>query len=311
LADWDGERASLEDLRASTLSEPTRDNVGVSVQHQASWRRLVVAGSARVEHNASFGNAAVPRGSIVYVVNEGRHSVGATTLHAAAGLGIKEPTLLQSFSPSPFFRGNPDLDPERSRSVEVAVEQRFASERAKVAVTWFNNRFKNLISTRTTNPATFEAQYFNIGNTRSRGAEFTAELAPVEALRARAGYTLLDSAIIDSTSPTSPVLKAGQPLFRRPRHSGYVDVTWTQGRWSANLAGVFISHYIDSDFSSLQPPLLENPGYSTWDARVVYRITRVISALLAIDNVGDADYMEPLGYQALQRAARVGVRVGF
>jgi len=48
---------------------------------------------------------------------------------AAGGLGIKEPTVLQSFSPSPFFRGNPNLLPERSRSAEVGVEQRFAGDR--------------------------------------------------------------------------------------------------------------------------------------------------------------------------------------
>jgi outer membrane cobalamin receptor len=311
LADWDGERASLEDVRAGTTTEPSRDNAGVSVQHQAVWRRWVVTGSGRFEHNASFGNAAVPRGSVVFVAHEGSGGLGSTMLHAAAGLGIKEPTLLQSFSPSPFFRGNPDLEPERSRSVEAGVEQRIGSDRAKIAVTWFHNRFENLISTRTTNPATFEAQYFNIGLSRAQGAEFSGEAAPLHSLRVRAGYTLLDSEILESTSPFSPVLKAGQPLFRRPRHSGFADIAWVHGRLSANLAGVFIGQYIDSDFSSFQPPLLENPGYNTWDARVAYQLTSHIDALLAIDNVANVDYMEPLGYQALQRAVRAGARIGF
>ena len=311
LVDWDGERALLQDLRANTTNEPSRDNVGVSVQHQAVWRRVVATGSVRVEHNASFGGATVPRGSLVYVAHDDANAIGVTALHIAAGLGIKEPTLLQSFSPSPFFRGNPDLDPERSRSVEAGIEQRLASNRVKLAATWFHNHFDDLISTRTTNPATFEAQYFNIGNTRARGVELTAELAPFEPLRVRAGYTLLDSTIIDSTSPASPVLKAGQPLFRRPKHSGFADISWNQGRLSATLAGVFIGEYVDSDFSSFQPPLVENPGYTVWDMRLAYRVTRVIRALLAIDNVANADYMEPLGYQALGRAARVGVRIGF
>jgi vitamin B12 transporter len=311
LADWDGERASLQDLRANTVNEPTRDNAGVSVQHQAVWRRVVASGGARFEHNASFGNAAVPRGSLVFVAHDGSSAVGATTLHVAGGLGIKEPTLLQSFSPSPFFHGNPDLDPERSRSVEAGAEQRLGFDRVKVSVTWFSNRFRNLISTRTTNPATFEAQYFNVGLTRARGAEVAGEVVPASPVRVRAGYTLLDSTIIDSTSPGSPVLKAGQPLFRRPRHSGFTEISWSEGRLSATLSGVFVGRFIDSDFSSLQPPLLENPGFKTWDARASYTLTKAITVLLAIDNVGDADYMEPLGYQALRRAVRAGVRVGF
>jgi vitamin B12 transporter len=312
LADWDGERASLEDVRAHTVNEPTRDNFGISVQHQAVWRRIVASGGARFEHNASFGNAAVPRGSVVLVARDAPSAAfGTTTVHVAGGLGIKEPTLLQSFSPSPFFRGNPDLDPEQSRSVEAGVEQRLGSDRVKASVTWFHNRFENLISTQTTNPATFEAQYFNVGLTRAQGAEFAAEVAPVTGLRARAGYTLLDAKIINSTSPNSAVLKAGQPLFRRPRHSGFTEISWSQRRLTATLSGVFVGPFVDSDFSSLQPPLLENPGFTTWDARVTYTVTKQITALLAIDNAADADYMEPLGYQALRRAVRAGVRVGF
>jgi len=33
--------------------------------------------------------------------------------------------------------------------------------------------------------------------------------------------------------------------------------------------------------------------------------------LLSIDNLANEDYMEPLGYRALGRAVRGGVRVGF
>jgi vitamin B12 transporter len=311
VADWDGERASLEDRLAQTTTPASRNNGGVSVQHQALWRRVVVTAGGRFEHNASFGNAAVPRGSLVVVAHEGSGAIGDARLHAAAGLGIKEPTLLQSFSPSPFFHGNPNLLPERSRSFEVGVEQRLASDRARVGLTWFDNRYRNLISTRTINPETFEAEYFNIGLSRARGAELSVDVAPLPALRARGGYTFLDSAVIDSTSPASAVLKVGQPLFRRPRHSGFVEASWSRGRLSADLTGVFIGQYVDSDFSSLQPPLLDNPGYTTWDARLSYRLTKQFTALFSVDNLANADYMEPLGYLALGRAARVGVRVGF
>ena len=94
-----------------------------------TWRRVSFAIGGRFEHNASFGNAFVPRGSVAYVVHTGgaESEAGATTVHVAAGKGIKEPTLLQSFSPSPFFLGNPDLKPERSRSVEVGIDQRLAA----------------------------------------------------------------------------------------------------------------------------------------------------------------------------------------
>ena len=311
LADWDGERATLIDQLASTNVPASRNNAGLSVQHQALWARTFVTVGARVEHNDSFGTAAVPRGSIVYVARTGGGPVGDTRLRASAGLGIKEPTVLQSFSPSPFFHGNPDLLPERSRTFEAGVEQRFASDRARVELTWFDNRFRNLIATRTTNPATFAAEYFNIGLTQARGAELAIDVAPLKVLRARGGYTFLSSEILESTSPSSAVFKVGQSLFRRPRQSGFVGVSWVSGPIVVDLNGVFIGTFVDSDFASLSPPILTNPGHTTWDGRVAYLLTKQVRAFLSIDNLADADYMEPLGYPALRRAVRAGVRVTF
>src|SRR4029077_20833444 len=110
-----------------------------------------------------------PRGSVAVVLRQGTGTIGETTVHANAGLGIKEPTLLQSFSLSPFFHGNPDLQPERSRTAEAGLEQRLGHERVKLGVVWFDNRFQDIIGLRTTNPATFAASYFNIGLTTARG----------------------------------------------------------------------------------------------------------------------------------------------
>ncbi len=311
LADWDGERADLQDRLAATLTSPARDNFGLSVQHQALWRRTFVTIGGRVEHNDSFGTAAVPRGSIAVVLHQGTGNFGETTVHANAGLGIKEPTLIQSFSPSPYFHGNPDLQPEHSRTVEAGLEQRLANDRAKIDVVWFDNRYRNLIGFQTTNPATFEASFFNIGLTSARGLEWGLEVAPAAGLRARAGYTFLDSNVIDSTSPNNVVLKSGQMLFRRPRQSGYAGISWHDERLTVDLNGVFLGSYVDSDFAGLQPPIVSNPGHTTWDARLSFKLLSQLSATAAIDNLADADYMEPLGYPALRRAIRVGLRVGF
>ena len=308
LADWDGERAELNDRLAGTTTSPSRDNFGWSVEHQALWPRVFVTVGGRVEKNANFGTAAVPRGAVAFVAHQSRGdaSFGATTIHANAGLGIKEPTLLQSFSLSPFFLGNPDLSPERSRTVEAGVEQRLAMDRVKVSVTWFDNEYRNLINTRVTNPATFSSQFFNIGLTQARGLETAFDVAPFRYLRARFGYTYLDSVIVDSTSPASAVLKAGQSLFRRPKNSGYVGVTWHDSRLTVDVNGVFLGSYVDSDFASLFPAILVGGNYATWDARFAYKL--FVTA--AIDNLANASYMQPLGYPALSRVARVGLRVG-
>jgi vitamin B12 transporter len=179
-----------------------------------------------------------------------------------------------------------------------------------VDVTWFDNRYRNIIGLQTIDPAAFTSQYFNVGLTRARGAELSGDVAIVRGLRAKSGYTFDDSAIVDSTS-SSPVFQPGKWAFRRPRHSGFVDLAWTGARASIDLAGTIVGRRVDSDFSSLVPALTSNDGYTQWDLRATVPLTRHFSVTGAIDNLADRQYMEPLGYPALGRAVRGGVRVRF
>jgi vitamin B12 transporter len=311
VADWDGERARLEDRLSGATTVNSRDNFGVSAQQQMLWPRVFVTVGGRIERNETFGTAAVPRATVVFVAHQSSGPVGETRIRASAGTGIKEPTMLESFSLSPYFRGNPDLKPERSRSLEAGIEQRVANDRAKFELTYFHNRFRDIISVITTNPSTFEGQYFNVGLTRAQGLEAGVEVAPVAAVRAHGAYTLLDSRIVESASPTDPLFGLGQQAFRRPRHSGYVGVGLNWKRVVADLNGVFIGKFVDSDFGLFDPPLVENPGHNTWDARLALTLTPRVTGTLAIDNLTDRDYSEPLGYQPLRRAIRAGLRVTY
>jgi vitamin B12 transporter len=247
----------------------------------------------------------------VYLARRSSDAIGETQLKANAGSGIKEPTMLESFSISPFFRGNPDLRPERSRSAEVGIEQRFAHDRAKAELTYFHNRFQDVISLVTTNPSTFEAQYANVGLTRARGLEAGVQARPVAAVYIRAGYTLLDSKILASERPNDVLFGLGRQAFRRPRHSGFATMGWTWKRATADLTGVFVGRFVDSDFGLFNPPLVENPGHDTWDSRFTLIVTPRLTGILSIDNLTDQDYSEPFGYQPLGRVVRAGFRVGF
>jgi outer membrane cobalamin receptor len=309
--DWDGERGTLTDALARTEVVARRDNVGWTLQHQALWPRLFAAASVRVEQNDSFGTATVPRVSAAFVVRPSRGAVGETRLKASAGRGIKEPTISQSYSPEPFFLGNPDLLPERSRSVDAGIEQRLAHDRLKIEATWFDGRFRNIISTRTLGFDPFRSQYFNIGETRARGLELAGDAAPVAAVRIRGGYTFMPSRVTLSTSPGNPVFAEGQWLFRRPRHAGYAEAVWSAGAATVSLTGAFVGRRVDSDFSALEPPITANDGHASWDLRAAYRLSGRVALTLAADNITNAEYMDPLGYPALLRAFRAGVRVGF
>lgn len=301
--DVNAERGVLTDRMAGSAVRAARDNFGWTAQHQWLGARASISSGLRIEQNDSFGTAVAPRVSVAYLASEN------TKLKFNAGLGVKEPTLLQSFSPSPFFLGNPDLEPERARSIDAGVEQRLFHQRLKVEGVWFDGRYRNIISTRTLSFTPFQSQYFNIGLTRAHGAELALDAAPVDALRVRGGYTLTLSRIAESTAPTNPVFAVGAWAFRRPRHSGFVEAIATVDRFSADLHGTFIGRRSDSDFSSLVPLISESAAYTTWDAGANYRVAGPVTFYARIENLADRDYMEPLGYPAWRRTARAGARL--
>ncbi|MFQ5694542.1 MAG: TonB-dependent receptor plug domain-containing protein, partial [Terriglobia bacterium] len=144
--EWDREQGAFGDRLFGALPvEAQRDNLGWTFQHQALWGRLFLTNGVRVEDNNSFGVSLVPRSSLAFFLRQSSGAVGTTKLKFNFGLGIKEPTLVESFSPSPFFLGNAELAPERVRSFDLGVEQRFWWDRAKLEVNWFDNRFRDLI----------------------------------------------------------------------------------------------------------------------------------------------------------------------
>jgi len=252
----------------------------------------------------------VPRVSTSVLVHPGHDAFGETRLKFNAGLGVKEPNMLESFSPSPFGLGNPDLLPERTRSVDIGVEQRLAGDRAKIEAVYFDNRYRNLVATRTISFTPFTSQYFNIGLTTARGVELSTEVAPVAAVRISGGYTLTDSEIVESTS-TSPVFAPGQPAFRRPRHHGFLQFGWTRNAVSVDLTGTFVGRRTDSDFFALATPVPSVDPYALWGLSGQYRITSLTAVFVRVDNLTDKEYMESFGYPSWRRTASAGVRVGF
>ncbi len=310
--EWDGERGSFGDrLFGGVPIKAQRDNFGWVVQHQAIWRRLTLTNGLRVENNDSFGTAVVPRSSVAYQLRSGGEEFGSTKLKFNFGLGIKEPSFQESFSSGPFVVGNPDLAPERVRSFDAGVEQRFWRDRAKLEVNWFDNRFRDLIAFQVISFVPFTGSFFNVSRTQAKGTEVILELAPGWGLRGVGSYTWLDSQVTRSANPFSPVFQEGRPLFRRPRHSGSLRVFWDWRRLNITSSTVFVGRRVDSDFSALDPPLTSSPAYIKWDLAGTYRTAYRVSYFGVVENLLNQNYMEVLGFPALKLTFRAGARLEF
>jgi vitamin B12 transporter len=313
---WDRENGFLGD-DASNFSLPThsplRNNFGGTFQHQAVLGRLIISSGVRVEDNGSFGRAVIPRSSIAYLLRHGSPGVwGATKLKFNFGLGIKEPTLVQSFSPDTGFLGNPNLRPERTRSFDFGVEQRVFNDRAKVEINWFDNRFRDIIEFVALPPIPsnpFPGTFDNVNQAKAKGAELIVETAPVHGLHINLNYSYVNSEIVASESLPPSITAPGNGLVRRPRHSGSLVLIWDWRKSTLSSTNTYVGRRTDSDFLGLG--LTSSSPYSKWDLAWSYHITRQISYVAVFENVLDRSYQEALGFPALRATYRTGLKIRF
>ncbi len=281
-----------------------RSNAGGVLQQQSLFaQRFAVTAGVRIEGSTSFGTTATPRVSLAHTARRGNSAsaLGATKLKFNFGTGIKEPAFLENYSLSFGFMGNPNLKPERVRSFDFGIEQRFAADRAKLEINWFENRFRDLI-------AFVNTTFINISRTRAGGAEVIFEARPVRHLRGVGTYTYLNSQVTASNSPSDPVTGVGRPLLRRPRHSGSLALVWDWRRFNVSSTTLFVGRRVDSDFQFPPLGITSNPGYARWDLAASFRSSHRMTYFAAFENLANDRYEEVLGYPALGRSVRAGLR---
>jgi outer membrane cobalamin receptor len=310
-ADYEHESGIVGDPTLNPASV-SRDNYAAYLQDQ--WtvsNRFFATAGVRLDHNESFGFFASPRISLALLAyGSGADSPwGTTKIRASFGLGIKEPSLVESYSTSIYYMGNPDLRPEKTVSFDAGVEQLFNSGRGLLELTYFQNRFRDQIGFAITDYATYAGSFFNIGKSRARGLEAGLRYNMPLNLQIGGTYTFLDSEVLEASNTSDPAFAKGQGLFRRPRHSGYVDLRWNPGRVTLGADVVLVGSRVDSDFSYLN--ITRNEGYCVINLMANLRLTEGTSVFATANNVNNENYMEALGYPALGRHFRIGLRAGF
>ena len=99
----------------------------------------------------------------------------------------------------------------------------------------------------------------------------------------------------------------GEPLLRRPRHQGSFSAQLSFARWSAGATLVRVGERADSDFVGLG--LTRSEAYTRLDARLRVRVAGPVEAFVTGENLTGAEYQEVLGYPALGRSVRGGLRL--
>jgi outer membrane receptor protein involved in Fe transport len=259
-----------------------------------------------------------PRASIAYILRDsgsGEFFEG-TRIHGSFGTGIRPPDGFEL-----AFTDNPALKPERSVSFDAGVEQRMLTSRAVLDVTYFFNRFSDQIVSLggdLSNLSRFSSD--NLKNTSAHGVEISFRLRPVQSLELGAQYTFLDSSILalDGSDGAKDPFEVGQPLIRRPRHSGSYSVTWRYKRLTLNTSAYVRGEALDVDptfglsaCSYGMPCFFQNPGHIRADAGFSYRMPRGIELFARVNNFLNQKYEEVFGYPALGANFHAGMKFSF
>ncbi len=276
--------------------------------------RLTLSAGARAEANTTFGTRVVPRAGAVYALRYGNGFWGDTRARFSYGQGFKEPALEQSFGSDPCFPGNSTLRPERSQTYDAGIDQFLAADRLRLSATYFNNRFRDIVSF-TIDPTTTTAckygtgTYFNTNLARVRGVNLSGEFRLRRWLSVNGNYSHDDSRVLKSPNAFDPVQLPGNHLLRRPVNSGSLIVNTSYRRWNLNLSGYFTGIRTDSDFLGLG--ITHNPGYTRFDLATTYLIARGVSFTGRVTNLFDKQYQDAVGFPALARDFRLGLNYRF
>ncbi len=307
--DENGTTGSLPD----SLSHGVRLNHAVYGQQVLTLGRLSVVAGARYVHNESFGNRVVPRVALGFTAFRGGEFFSGTRFRFSYATGIKEPSFAQSFGNGGGFPviPNPDLKPEQARSFETGVEQKFSRDYSFTA-TYFNGLFRDkidfnfLTGAACPPPSGACGQYINVNEALAHGAEMEFHGRPMAKLSLDGSYTYTSTQILAQPFAFDPLLAPGQPLIRRPKHSGTLLLTYLSSRWGANLGGSFVGRRADSDF--LGYGIDHAAGYARVDLGGWYALTSRITGYVNLENAFDKAYQEVVGYPALGANVRAGVR---
>ena len=274
--------------------------------------RLTLSAGARAEANTSFGTRVVPRAGVVLGLRYAKGFWGDTRARVSYGQGIEEPTILESFNTDPCSLGNPNLRPQRSRTVNVGVDQYLADDRFRISATYFADRFRDLIAFVVVPQAGCpfgDTQVLNTDLSRARGVNFSAAMRLLHWLSLNGNYSLDDTRVLRSSTASTGFQVPGEHLLRRPVNSGNIWLNANYRGFNLNVNAYFTGVRTDSDFDGLG--LTRNPGYARFDIAGSYRIGRGISLYARATNLFDKQYQDAIGFPALGRDARVGMNYRF
>ena len=220
---------------------------------------------------------------------------GATTLKATYGEGFKPPSFFALGFP---IGANPNLRPERSRSLEVTAAHQIDGEGTGLHISVFQTRYKDLVDFVSDNTAPFGFRNVNRGTVVVNGVEPMLKWQVLDKLRTQMSLTLLN---IDERDGLAP-------LRNRPEKRGTAVVVYeidsrSTAQGVVNTTGSFLDRSNPTGDIRLG-------GFTTLDLNYSVRFGP-LTGKVAVDNVLNRSYEQFVGFPGQDRRLRFEVRGSF
>lgn len=292
-----------DDVAGGSSGEVSANHRSVFVQDEiAILDNLQLVAGVRVDNHEDFGSESSPR---LYAVYEATPNL---VVKGGYGEGFRAPTLTEL---SPDFAvlaaggrfwvyGNPDLEPERSKTFEVGFD--YSRDIWSVSANVFHNDLENLVQTECQSSCGLRGReirlYENVDEARIKGVELGMTLQFTDSVDLSANYTYLDT----------EDLSTGDELEYRAKHSGNILLSWhfkpeSTIRWRSE----FIGQQYAGDGE-------DTPAYDLHNIDLVYAVSKQVSVNAGIENLFDERLQEKSDLFTLTepgRAFRVGLTIGF
>lgn len=237
----------------------------------ADW---TLTAGIRHDRYSDFGSTTNPRLALVW---DAAYNVTGKLMY---GTAFRAPSMSELYAiNNPVVRGNPDLSPERIRTVEAALTWQPMS-RLQLGVNVFRYEMSDII--RLVNFA-----YENTGHQNGQGMEFEAEWEVNKTLRLSGNYAYQRS-IDESTD---------QDAGNAPHHHVYARADWrfTPG-WSLHSQ----VNWISKRMRVAGDPRDDLAGYETMDLTLKTDMgTRAWSFTMSVRNLFDKDVREPSPFDSV------------
>ena len=240
----------------------------------------------------TFGRETNGRATAAWLVAKRR-----LKLRATYGTAFRSPGFLDLYGQSAFYVGNPNLRAEKSRGWDAGADYYFSNNRCSLGVTWFENRFRDLIIY---DFGVFPGTTANVERARTRGLELKTDLILPTSTTLRLAYTYLEA---DNLSQNTR-------LLRRPRHSGSADLGREFGGSFSAGAGVrWVAKR--QDVHAVTFATIETEDYAVVRIYAAWSVNERLTLRCRIENLLDEEYEDVHGYPQLGRGIFAGLEWRF